>query len=84
MKFSIDETEATPPLAVCGECDWRGMADSRIAALKRLAIHEEFVHPETRNARRAYYNATYRRRVAARKKPGQPPKKGRGPKNRAS
>ena len=28
MKYEIDEAEFTPLLAVCCECDWRGMADS--------------------------------------------------------
>ena len=81
MKYEIDEAEFTPLLAVCCECDWRGMAESREAALKRLAIHEEFVHPRTHNVR-ANYRKVKSRRVAAMKKPGQPPKKGSAPKSR--
>ena len=59
MKYHIDETQFSA-LAICLECDWRGMATDRLTALTRIAKHEEFVHPATRNCRNALAQTRWR------------------------
>ena len=84
MRYLIDDAEFSSSLAVCQEegCQWRGLADSHLAALKRAAIHEEMMHPGQDQAREAFHKATHRSSETV-ITPGRPPRGKRGPTNRS-
>lgn len=62
VRVDIGTPAARVALGLCA-CGYRGLAVSHLAALERLAAHEQQTHPEDRHARAAL--ASYRRRHAA-------------------